>query len=147
VQFDAACTPTYSCKMQPTRVYMYSLRFVNSSRPANGHKCKKKTSRRALGNQVLDDHAPNYSEHALRAPRVSPPSHATRYFFKKAPATSRTSDLNTEGALGLVALASQPIKGCCIQVPFTLFIRGKHGKITLNKSLLPNGDLVLNDLI
>jgi hypothetical protein len=107
----------------------------------------KKTSRRALGNQVLDDHAPNYSEHALRAPRVSPPSHATRYFFKKAPATSRTSDLNTEGALGLVALASQPIKGCCIQVPFTLFIRGKHGKITLNKSLLPNGDLVLNDLI
>jgi hypothetical protein len=108
---------------------------------------QKKTSRRALGNQVLDDHAPNYSEHALRAPRVSPPSHATRYFFKKAPATSRTSDLNTEGALGLVALASQPIKGCCIQVPFTLFIRGKHGKITLNKSLLPNGDLVLNDLI
>jgi hypothetical protein len=68
-------------------------------------------------------------------------------FLKKAPATSRTSDLNTEGALGLVALASQPIKGCCIQVPFTLFIRGKHGKITLNKSLLPNGDLVLNDLI
>ena len=47
---------------------------------------------------------------------------------------------------GRVALANQPSRCLCYYAPAPVFIRGKHGKITPNKSLFGKRNSVLNDL-
>ena len=47
---------------------------------------------------------------------------------------------------GRVALANQPSRCLCYYAPVPVFIRGKHGKITPNKSLFGKRNSVLNDL-
>jgi hypothetical protein len=66
---------------------------------------------------------------------------------KKATTRSRTNELRLLGLLGMRCTCLSVNTKLLLIMDVSLYLRGKHGKITPNKSFLGNSDLVLIDLL
>jgi hypothetical protein len=85
---------------------------------------------RAQNADIMGATTPERSRKKLDQNAAARPAQHARKMAKIHCRRDSNPRLNSEGTLGLVALAGGQIRCCCLYAPLTLFIRGKYGKFT-----------------